>query len=189
MNNTISSQIQEAIDVKTRFLSNNNIQEIFEVIIEALKNGKKVLTCGNGGSTCDAMHFAEELVARYKRDRPAIRALALTDSSTMTCISNDFGYDKVFSRQVEAFGDEGDVLVAISTSGNSQNVILAVEEAKKRGLKVVGFLGKDGGKLKNICDVNLIPPSQETARIQECHMLTYHILCEMIDDTLYPEKR
>ncbi len=186
MEEIINSHIKSALEVKTKFLENNNILEIFNLIIKSLRKNKKILTCGNGGSTCDAMHFAEELVARYKKNRPAIRALALTDSSTITCIGNDFGYDDIFRRQVEAFGDEGDVLIAISTSGNSPNVINAVLEAKKKNMLVVGFLGKDGGKLKSICDINLIPESDKTDRIQECHMLTYHILCDLIEKDLYP---
>lgn len=187
MKEIINSHIKNSLEVKTKFLENNSIEEIFNLIIEALRNNNKILTCGNGGSTCDAMHFAEELVARYKKNRPAIRAMSLTDSSTITCIGNDFGYEEIFRRQVEAFGDRGDILIAISTSGNSPNIINAVTEAKNKGMKVVGFLGKDGGKLKEMCDVNLIPQSFETDRIQECHMLTYHILCDLIEKELYSE--
>jgi len=162
-----------------------NIEKTFNVILNAYKNNKRVYTCGNGGSACDAMHFAEELVARYEKNRPALPAQALVDAGTVTCCGNDFGYDSIFSRQIEAYGKEGDVLVAISTSGNSVNVLNAVTEAKKKGMKVIGFTGKDGGKLKDVSDVSLIVPSNNTARIQESHITIIHILCEQLEKELF----
>jgi len=154
------------------------------ICIEALKNQKKIMLCGNGGSAADAQHIAAELVGRFKKERRALPAIALTtDTSALTAIANDYDYSEVFSRQVEALANTGDVLIAISTSGESENVIKAVEAARTKGCKIVGFLGKDGGRLKDMCDAVLVVPSFETARIQEMHILIGHILCSLIDES------
>ncbi len=147
-----------------------------------LKLGNKVMICGNGGSAADAQHFAAEIVGRFEAERKAYPAIALTtDTSALTAIGNDYGFDKVFSRQVEGLGQKGDILIGISTSGNSQNVIEAVNVAKDMGIFTVGFLGKDGGKLKDIVDKAFIVRHQKTARIQETHLTLEHALCKVID--------
>ena len=141
----------------------------------------KALVAGNGGSASDAMHLAEELVARFQKNRRALAALALCDPTVITCAANDFGYDTIFSRQVEAFGNAGDVLIVFTTSGNSPNILRALEAARKQGLITAGFLGKDGGKARGLCDIELIVPAQTSHRIQEGHKLLYHTLCEWVD--------
>ena len=153
-----------------------------EDMAERLKRGCRILVCGNGGSAADAQHFAAELSGRYVKERRALAGIALTtDSSALTAIGNDYGFESIFSRQVEALGRPGDLLVAISTSGNSPNIIRAVESAKELGLKTLGLLGRDGGKLKDLCDDALVVPNAVTARIQEIHLMTYHFWCEAID--------
>jgi len=147
-----------------------------------LKAGYKVLICGNGGSAADSQHFAAEIVGRFEKERKGFGAIALTtDTSALTAIGNDYGFDKIFSRQVEALGNKGDILVGISTSGNSENVIKAVEKAVEMGIFTVGFLGKDGGKLKDIVDKAFIVKHSSTARIQEVHLTLEHTLCKIID--------
>ena len=154
------------------------------ICIEALKSQKKILLCGNGGSAADAQHIAAELVGRFKKERRALPAIALTtDTSALTAISNDYGYEQVFARQVEALAQKGDVLIAISTSGESENVLQAVEVARAKECKVVGLLGRDGGRIKDLCDAAIVVPVQETARIQEMHILIGHILCALIDES------
>jgi len=154
-----------------------------EDMAERLRRGCKLLVCGNGGSAADAQHFAAELTGRYLNERRALAAIALsTDSSALTCIGNDYGFDQVFSRQVEALGRPGDLLIAISTSGNSPNVIRAVESAHALGLRTLGLLGRDGGRLKALVDDPLVVPSPVTARIQELHQMTYHFWCEVLDE-------
>lgn len=152
---------------------------------EAVRNGHKLMFCGNGGSAADAQHLAAELVGRLVRDRRALPGLALsTDSSALTCIGNDFGFDEVFARQVEGLGRPGDVLFAISTSGNSPNVIRGVDAAKAGGVFSVGLLGRDGGKLAPLVDLAIVVPSDETARIQEAHIFLGHVLCSLIEKEL-----
>jgi len=147
-----------------------------------LKAGYKILICGNGGSAADSQHFAAEIVGRFEKERKGFGAIALTtDTSALTAIGNDYGFDKIFSRQVEALGNKGDILVGISTSGNSKNVIKAVEKAVEMGIFTVGFLGKDGGKLKDIVDKAFIVKHSSTARIQEVHLTLEHTLCKIID--------
>ena len=143
--------------------------------------GGKLLVCGNGGSCADAMHLAEELVARFQADRRGLAALALTDPTVLTCAANDFGYEHVFARQVEALGRPGDVIIGLTTSGNSPNVLAAFEAARRVGMKTVGFLGKTGGKAKGTCDVELIVPADTAHRVQEGHKLLFHTLCEWAD--------
>jgi D-sedoheptulose 7-phosphate isomerase len=156
-----------------------------EAAADAIRNGNKLLFCGNGGSAADAQHLAAELVGRFVRDRRALSGLALsTDSSALTCIANDFGYDEVFARQVEGLGRNGDVLIAISTSGNSPSVIRAVEVAKPMGITTVGFLGRSGGRLASMVDLPVIVAADETARIQEAHIFLGHVMCVLIEHGL-----
>ena len=158
-----------------------------EISIAALRAGRKLLFCGNGGSAADAQHWAGELVSRFHYDRPGLPAIALTtDSSILTAIGNDYGYDRVFARQVEALGVSGDVLVAISTSGNSPNVVAAIEAARLRGLATIGFTGQGGGSMATLCDVCLRIPSASTPRIQEGHEVLGHALCAMIEAAIFP---
>ncbi|MBC7429506.1 MAG: D-sedoheptulose 7-phosphate isomerase [Bacteriovorax sp.] len=183
--------LQEAQKVLNSFIENktniNNINSAISVMVDSYKNNGRMFSCGNGGSMCDAMHFAEELTERFRKERKPLAAMAINDPSHLTCVSNDYGYDVVFSRYVEAWGNKGDVLLAISTSGNSPNVLLAVEAAKKKGMKVVGLLGKDGGKLKDMVDVALVVDSPISDRIQEVHIKCIHIFIEGIERSLFPE--
>ncbi len=161
------------------------IAAVAERLTVCLRDGHKVLLCGNGGSAADAQHIAAELVGRYTRERPGWPAIALTtDTSALTAIGNDYGYDRIFDRQVEALGREGDVLIGISTSGNSPNVLAAVVRARSQGLYTVGFAGRDGGHLASACDRCLTIPHAETARIQELHITLGHILCDLVEDAL-----
>ncbi len=163
------------------------IDEMADILIACFKAGGKVLVCGNGGSACDAMHFAEELTGRYQKDRKALPAIALTDAAHMSCVGNDYGFEYVFSRAVEALGKPGDVLVALSTSGNSHNILRGVYKAKDMGIEIISLLGKGGGDLARQGDTELIVPSHDTARIQEVHMLVLHILVEAIEREMFPE--
>ncbi len=161
------------------------IAEAADLIIQAYVRGNKLLLCGNGGSAADAQHIAAELVGRFKKERRGLPAIALTtDTSIMTAIANDYWYELLFARQAEALGDEGDILVGISTSGNSMNIIRAVEAAKFKGLKTIGLLGGDGGKLKDLVDLSIIVPSEESDRTQEVHILIAHIICQLIDSKI-----
>jgi D-sedoheptulose 7-phosphate isomerase len=156
-----------------------------EAATDAVRSGNKLLFCGNGGSAADAQHLAAELVGRLVRDRRPLAGLALsTDSSALTCIANDFGYDEVFSRQVVGIGRSGDILIAISTSGNSPNVIRAVEVAKPMGIAAIGLLGRGGGSLRSLVDFPIVVPSEETARVQEAHIFLGHVLCTLIEHGL-----
>lgn len=152
-----------------------------------LKNGGLLMSCGNGGSMCDAMHFAEEWTGRFRKDRAALPAIAFSDPSQLTCIANDFGFDDVFARSVEAYGKHGDLLVAISTSGGSPNILKALDVAKQRGITTVGLLGKGGGKAKSMCDVPIVVPLATTSdRIQEIHIKVLHIVIETVERELFP---
>lgn len=159
-----------------------------DVMVEALANGNKILACGNGGSAADCQHFAAELVGRFERERPELPAIALTtDSSILTAVGNDYNFDVIFSKQVRALGQEGDVLLAITTSGNSGNVLKAIEAAHERGMHVIALTGKGGGKVNDALgelDVHICVPAERTARIQEVHLLTIHCLCDLIDSML-----
>lgn len=153
-----------------------------ELMVQTLKEGHKILLCGNGGSAADAQHIAAELTGRYKTKRRGLPAIALTtDTSALTAIANDFGYENVFSRQVEALANAGDLLIGISTSGNSINVLLALEQAKAIGCTTIGLTGNTGGKMNALCDINLVVSSNNTPRIQEMHILFGHILCQIVD--------
>lgn len=151
--------------------------------IQTLKNGRKILICGNGGSAADSQHIAAELTGRYKRERKGLAAIALTtDTSALSAIGNDYGYEFVFSRQLEALAKEGDLLWGISTSGKSANVVNALKLAKEMGCKTLGFSGRDGGVMKALCDILLVSPSDDTARIQEMHLLMAHIICDLVEE-------
>lgn len=163
------------------------LSEAIHVFVTSFKTDGHVFSCGNGGSMCDSLHFAEELTGRYRKDRRPLPATGIGDAGHITCIANDFGFEHIFSRYIEAWGKKNDALLAISTSGNSANVIKAVETAKAHGMKVVGLLGKDGGKLKSMVDVPLIIPSGITDRIQEVHIKLIHIMIEGIERELFPE--
>ena len=165
----------------------DRIADVARLMSERIAEGGKVLAVGNGGSMCDAMHFAEELTGRFREDRRPLPALACSDPSHLTCVANDYGFDQVFSRWVEALGAEGDVVVAISTSGNSPNVIEAVNAARARRMHVIGLLGKDGGALAHACDHAWIIPGATSDRIQEIHMIILHTLVQGIEDHLGSE--
>ena len=180
----IEKIIQESIEAKKK-LPVGDIEKAYDVILGRYKKGGRLLICGNGGSAADAQHMAGEFVNRFKIERKSFPCLALTtDTSIMTAIGNDYGFDDIFSKQVEANGLEKDILLGISTSGNSKNIVKAVETAKRMGLYTICFLGNDGGKLAKICDLPLIVPSYDTPRIQEGHELVMHILCELVEEEL-----
>jgi D-sedoheptulose 7-phosphate isomerase len=161
------------------------IAAIARHLADCLRAGGRVLTCGNGGSLCDAMHFAEEMSGRFRDDRPALAVQAMADPTHLTCVANDYGFERVFARGVEAWGKAGDALVVFSTSGNSLNLIAAVEAARARGLSVVGLLGRDGGALKGACNHAIIVPGTTSDRIQEVHIKVVHLLIELIEKTLF----
>lgn len=162
------------------------IEQAAELIAAAFKSGGKVLICGNGGSACDAMHFAEELTGRFRNDRPPLPAIACVDAGHITCTANDYGFDQIFSRWVEALGRPGDVLIVLSTSGNSENIVRAAAAGKARGMMTIALLGKSGGKLKGTCDLEWIAPGEFADRIQEIHMLVLHTLIECIEARMFP---
>lgn len=187
----IRSQIEESIAVKTRLTElTTEIASAAQMMTASLAKGGKILFCGNGGSAADAQHLAAELVVRLRSSfpRPAIPAVALTvDTSILTAAGNDYGFDLIFARQVEALGAAGDILIAISTSGNSGNIIQAVNAAQSRKMAVIAFVGGSGGALASMAELSLVAPSQNTARIQECHILIGHILCQLIEESLFPQ--
>lgn len=167
------------------------IEKAGMIMVQSLLSGNKILSCGNGGSAGDAQHFSAELLNRYETERPSLPAIALTtDSSTVTSIANDYSFDEIFSKQIRALGSKGDVLLAISTSGNSKNVIKAIEAAVARDMPIIALTGKDGGDIAGLLgenDIEIRVPAQRTARIQEVHLLVIHCLCEIIDTTLFPQ--
>ncbi len=185
----VKANLLEAENVLKEFISNKEniiaIEEAAKLMCNALQNGNKIISCGNGGSMCDAMHFAEELTGRFRDDRRPIAALSISDPSHLSCVGNDYGYSEVFSRYVRAVGNEGDILLGISTSGNSQNVVNAINSAKEVGMKVVGLTGKDGGKMDALCDVEIRAPYSAYAdRAQEIHIKVIHSLIHLIETTL-----
>lgn len=182
----IKSELLEAADVLNKFLSDeSNIAQIeaaAKMIADSFKQGGKVLSCGNGGSHCDAMHFAEELTGRYRENRPGFPGIAISDPSHLSCVSNDFGYDHVFSRYVEAVGAKGDVLFGLSTSGNSGNILKAIEAAQAKGMKTIALTGKDGGKMAGLADIEIrVPHFGYADRIQEIHIKIIHIVIQLIE--------
>ena len=190
MQNYLKSQIAASAATKKRILEDENLLKIIENVatecVNVYKNSKKTMIAGNGGSAADAQHIAAELVGRYGFDRPSLPSLALTtDTSNLTAIGNDYGYDKVFSRQLEGMGQEGDLFIGISTSGNSQNVINAFASAKEKGITTVALVGRDGGKMAAMADFAIVIPSDDTPRIQESHILIGHILCDVIEKEIF----
>ncbi len=186
---SIRSHFTEAQSILEAFLADDKNFEAIEsagkLLVDSINQDGKILSCGNGGSLCDAMHFAEELTGRYRDNRPAIGAIAIGDASHMACVGNDYGYEYVFSRYVEGVGRKGDVLLGISTSGNSQNVINAISAAKAKGMKVIGLTGKDGGKMAGLCDVEIRAPFSKYAdRAQEIHIKVIHSLIDFIERNL-----
>ncbi len=187
MKDKIAADIRDSIRVKELVLSTqlDLIEQAARMIHDCLRAGKKVLFFGNGGSASDSQHMAAEFVGRYEKERRGYPAIALTtDTSILTAVGNDYGFERVFERQIEALGEPGDVAMGISTSGNSPNVILGIQKAKSKGLKTIVLAGKDGGKLKSLADLALVVPSSKTARIQESHIMIGHILCERADEML-----
>ncbi len=187
MNDSIFiKNIQEYITViESLYSLNSSVEQVTKVACEILKGGGKILLCGNGGSAADCQHIASELTGRVINDRQPLPAIALTtDTSALTCIGNDYSFHEVFARQVAALINQNDLLICISTSGNSSNLVRAAEEAHKKGALTVGLLGRDGGLLKNICDLNIVVPSSVTARIQEAHILIGHTICGLIERDL-----
>lgn len=186
MNPIVNQRFIEHLDVFGKFIEDefqDMITEIGERCKQAIADGNKVLFCGNGGSAADSQHLAAELVGRFVKERRSLAAIALTtDTSILTAVANDYGYDEVFARQVEGLGRSGDVLIGISTSGNSKNIVKAVEMARSIGMHTIAFTGQGGGKLKEICDLTLAVPSNNTARIQEMHILAGHIVCELVEE-------
>lgn len=191
--NFIEESLKESSEVKMQILEKckDDIVRCADMLIEAVRSGKKIMFIGNGGSAADSQHLATEFMIRLSHDidRPAIAAIALTtDSSGLTAGGNDIGFENVFARSVEGLGNEGDILICISTSGNSPNIIKAAETAKSKKIKTIGFLGKNkGGKLKSVCDYSIIIPSENTQRIQEGHITVGHILCEITERELYDQ--
>jgi D-sedoheptulose 7-phosphate isomerase len=191
MHSRISSIVADSIEVKRRFFAEyaEDVERAAHILADAFRAGGKLLVCGNGGSAADAQHVAGEFVNQFLvKNRRALPALALTtDGGVLTCVANDTGFERVFARQVEAFGSAGDVLLAITTSGNSPNVVAAAEVARSRGMKVVGLLGRDGGRARAFCDIALVVESDDTQRIQETHNLIGHALCDLVERLLFPE--
>lgn len=188
MQSFIAKQLQEhlALFQKIETELTAPIAELAERLIETFRIGNKLLIMGNGGSAADAQHFAGEIVSRFRMERPALPAIALsTDTSILTAIGNDYGFERIFSRQVEALAVPGDAVIGLSTSGNSPNVQKALEVARQAGCTTIGLLGKDGGSIKSVCDVPLIIPSNDTPRVQEGHITVIHILCDLIEQGLF----
>ncbi len=186
----IHNSFRQALVLLEDFVSDRRNLDLIagagEMLVELFRNGGKVLSCGNGGSLCDAMHFAEELTGRFRNDREALPAMALADPAHLSCVANDMGYEEVFARMIQAFGKPGDVLLAISTSGNSPNILKAIAAARDKQMKVIGLTGKDGGKMKEACDITLVVPWKGYSdRIQEVHIKIIHILIEYIEQQLF----
>lgn len=192
MKNYIKDQIKKSYETKQKIYENeeliNKIEDVSQRCVALYRGSNKTILAGNGGSAADAQHIAAELVGRYGFDRPSIPSLALTtDTSNLTAIGNDYGYDQVFSRQLEGMGQEGDIFIGISTSGNSVNIINAFTSAKKKGIMTVALTGRDGGEMAKIADVALVVPSDSTPRIQESHILIGHIICDIIEKEIFAD--
>ena len=188
----VRESFEEAANVLSAFLRDpaciENVRRFAQAAARTLKSGGQLLSCGNGGSMCDAMHFAEEWTGRFRKDRSAVPAIAFSDPSQLSCIANDFGYDEVFARSVEAYGRKGDLLVALSTSGDSKNVLRALEVARSKGIASVGLLGKGGGRARGLADIPIVVPLATTSdRIQEIHIKVLHIVIEAVERELFPE--
>ena len=192
MKSRINKYIRRSVENYTRILEDNILQEKIQEIaiksIAAFRDNKKILLCGNGGSASDAQHIAAELSGRFYVDRPPLYAEALhVNTSYMTAVANDYGYEATYARMVEAAGKKGDILIGISTSGSSPNVVKAMQKAKEKRMFTIGFTGKEGGKMKDICDIMICVPSTDTPRIQEAHILIGHILCQLIEEKMFPD--
>jgi D-sedoheptulose 7-phosphate isomerase len=192
MNKIIEKQINDSLKVKLKLLESpdilSKIEKASDEIVKAFRNNRKVLIAGNGGSAADAQHIAGEFVSRFYFDRPGLPSIALTtDTSILTAIGNDYGFDRIFSRQIEALGMTGDIFIAISTSGKSPNLIEALKTCKKAGILTIGLTGSSGGNMNDLCDICINVPSSETPRIQEAHLLIEHILCCIVEDILFGE--
>lgn len=185
----ILQELNEAASVLEKFMSDDDniiaIDKASNLIVEGIKEGGKVFSCGNGGSNCDAMHFAEEMTGRFRHDRDPLPAIAISDSSHITCTANDFGFDRIYSRYLRSLGNKGDVLLAISTSGNSDNIVIAAETAKQKGMKVVALTGNKGGKLSEFADVEIrVPHDGYSDRIQEIHIKIIHTLILLVEQKI-----
>jgi len=192
MKNYIKNQVKLSFETKQAIYENekllNDIEKVSKLCVELYKNNKKTILAGNGGSAADAQHIAAEMVGRYGFDRPSLPSLALTtDTSALTAIGNDYGYDKVFSRQLEGMGQDGDLFIGISTSGNSVNIINAFKAAKEKNITTVALVGHDGGEMARLADISLVVPSDSTPRIQESHILIGHIICDIIEKEIFGE--
>ncbi|MCO6432603.1 MAG: SIS domain-containing protein [Deltaproteobacteria bacterium] len=187
----VKELLQKSVDAKLKAISSQPLLDLVakaaETLSDCVSRNGLIMACGNGGSTCDAMHLTEELVARYKRERRGIKAMHLMDSSVLTCWANDYGFDGVFARQIETFGKQGDVLVAFSTSGNSKNILSALEVSARNGVQSILLSGKDGGKAAKMANISIVAPSNDTERIQEIHLTIVHIFCEIIERKLLGE--
>jgi D-sedoheptulose 7-phosphate isomerase len=190
MKKYIANQVKNSYEIKQAIYADldliNQIEQVSKKAIEIYKNGNKILLAGNGGSAADAQHIAGELVSRFYFDRPGLSSIALTtDTSIITAIGNDHGYEKIFSRQIQANGVSGDMFIGISTSGNSVNIVEALKECKAKGITTIGFTGQSGGKMSEFCDYCIKVPSQETPRVQEAHILIGHIICAVVEEELF----
>lgn len=190
MKELIKKELNEAHFILETFMHDeekiNKIYEAADLISKAFKNGNKIISCGNGGSHCDAMHFAEELTGRYRENRPSMPAIAISDPSHISCVGNDYGYDFIFSRYVEGLGNKGDILLGISTSGNSKNIISAFKTAKEKGMKTIALTGKDGGKLSELADIEIrVEGAKYADRIQEVHIKVIHIMIMLIEKFMF----
>lgn len=190
MNKFITQQIEDSYQVKQKILNDEAlvllIQEVAQKAVDTYKNGNKTLIAGNGGSAADAQHIAGEFVSRFYFDRPGLASQALTtDTSILTAVANDYGYERLFARQIQANGSAGDMFIAISTSGNSDNILEALKECKNKGIVTVGLAGKTGGKMAELCDYCIKVPSSSTPRIQESHILIGHIICSVVEEALF----
>lgn len=187
----IEASFREAHDCLTEFISDREqfprVQLFADKLVATFQAGGKTMSCGNGGSMSDAMHYAEEWSGRYRAERPPLPAIAFSDPGHMSCVANDYGYDEVFARQVQALGKEGDLLLMLSTSGNSPNLLRAAEEARTAGVTTVGLLGKGGGKLLTLCDLPIIVPGSTSDRIQELHIKIIHIVIETVERRMFPQ--
>ena len=186
---SFKTDFEEASKMLHEFLSNEknftNLEKAGNIMVSAIRNGCKIISCGNGGSMCDAMHFAEELSGRYRNDRPALPAISISDASHLTCAANDYGFESIFSRYIEGVGKRGDVLLAISTSGNSSNIVKAAKAAKDKGMKVVALTGKDGGILASLADIEIRSPHSEYSdRVQEIHIKIIHSMIHYIEENI-----
>jgi len=190
MKNFIANQVKKSYEVKQSIYQDENlmnlIKEVSVVVTKAYQCGNKTLIAGNGGSAADAQHIAGEFVSKFYFDRPGLASIALTtDTSILTAIGNDYGYEKLFSRQIQANGEKGDVFIGISTSGNSKNIIEALKECKEKGIITIGLTGQNGGKMKELCDYCICVPSNETPRVQESHILIGHIICAVVEEDIF----